>query len=42
MGRIYSKKIKLILDIELMQTGDNLDYFKKYHVSAKKFVRLFE
>ena len=24
--------------IELMQTGDNLDYFKKYHVSAKKFV----
>ena len=23
--------------IELMQTGDNLDYFNKYHVSAKKF-----
>ena len=23
--------------IELMQTGDNLDYFKKYHVPAKKF-----
>ncbi len=23
--------------IELMQTGDNFDYFKKYHVSAKKF-----
>ena len=23
--------------IELMQTGDNLDYFKKYHVSAKVF-----
>ncbi len=23
--------------IELMQTGDNLDYFKKYHISAKKF-----
>ena len=23
--------------IELMQTGDNLDYFKKYHVSATKF-----
>ena len=23
--------------IELMQTGDNLDYFKKYHVSAIKF-----
>ena len=21
--------------IELMQTGDNLDYFKKYHVSSK-------
>jgi cyclic pyranopterin phosphate synthase len=25
--------------IELMQTGDNLDYFKKYHVPAKKFSR---
>ncbi|MBM3631303.1 MAG: GTP 3',8-cyclase MoaA [Alphaproteobacteria bacterium] len=24
--------------IELMQTGDNLDYFKKYHISAKKFI----
>ena len=24
--------------IELMQTGDNLDYFKKYHISASKFV----
>ena len=24
--------------IELMQTGDNLDYFKNYHVSANKFV----
>ena len=23
--------------IELMQTGDNLDYFKKYHVAATKF-----
>ena len=23
--------------IELMQTGDNLDYFNKYHVSANKF-----
>jgi cyclic pyranopterin phosphate synthase len=23
--------------IELMQTGDNFDYFKKFHVSAKKF-----
>ncbi len=23
--------------IELMQTGDNLDYFKKYHVSSKVF-----
>ena len=23
--------------IELMQTGDNLDYFNKYHVSSKKF-----
>ena len=23
--------------IELMQTGDNLDYFKKYHVSANLF-----
>ncbi len=23
--------------IELMQTGDNLDYFKRYHVPAKKF-----
>ena len=23
--------------IELMQTGDSLDYFKKYHVSAKVF-----
>ena len=25
--------------IELMQTGDNLDYFNKYHVAAKKFIR---
>jgi len=24
--------------IELMQTGDNLDYFNKYHVPSKKFV----
>ena len=24
--------------IELMQTGDNLDYFKKYHVPAAKFI----
>ena len=24
--------------IELMQTGDNLHYFKKYHVSATKFI----
>ncbi len=24
--------------IELMQTGDNLDYFKKYHVTATKFI----
>ena len=24
--------------IELMQTGDNLDYFKKYHISADKFI----
>tara|TARA_A200000113_G_scaffold119277_1_gene107071 strand:+ start:1106 stop:2098 length:993 start_codon:yes stop_codon:yes gene_type:complete len=24
--------------IELMQTGDNLDYFQKYHISANKFV----
>ena len=24
--------------IELMQTGDNLDYFKNYHISANKFV----
>ena len=24
--------------IELMQTGDNLDYFKKYHVSSKIFI----
>ena len=23
--------------IELMQTGDNLDYFNSYHVPAKKF-----
>ena len=23
--------------IELMQTGDNLEYFKKYHVSSKVF-----
>ena len=23
--------------IELMQTGDNLDYFRKYHVSSKIF-----
>ena len=25
--------------IELMQTGDNLDYFKKYHVPATKFTK---
>tara|TARA_B100001057_G_scaffold335789_1_gene336512 strand:- start:1462 stop:2451 length:990 start_codon:yes stop_codon:yes gene_type:complete len=24
--------------IELMQTGDNLDFFRKYHVPAKKFI----
>ena len=24
--------------IELMQTGDNLDYFRKYHISADKFI----
>ena len=24
--------------IELMQTGDNLDYFQKYHISANKFL----
>ena len=24
--------------IELMQTGDNLDYFTKYHISADKFI----
>ena len=24
--------------IELMQTGDNLDYFKKYHISSKIFI----
>ena len=24
--------------IELMQTGDNLDYFNKYHVPSKKFM----
>ena len=24
--------------IELMQTGDNVDYFKKYHVSSKVFI----
>ena len=24
--------------IELMQTGDNLDYFNKYHVPSKKFI----
>ena len=24
--------------IELMQTGDNLDYFRKYHVPAAKFI----
>jgi len=24
--------------IELMQTGDNLDYFNRYHVPAKKFI----
>jgi cyclic pyranopterin phosphate synthase len=24
--------------IELMQTGDNLDYFNKYHVPSSKFV----
>ena len=28
--------------IELMQTGDNLDYFKKYHVSSNKFINYLE
>ena len=28
--------------IELMQTGDNLDYFKKYHQSAKVFKEYIE
>ena len=25
--------------IELMQTGDNLDYFNRYHISSKIFKR---
>ena len=34
----FIKKNKVDLRyIELMQTGDNLDYFKKYHVSSKIF-----
>ena len=34
----YIKKNKVDLRyIELMRTGDNLDYFKKYHVSSKIF-----
>ena len=34
----FIKKNKVDLRyIELMQTGDNLDYFKKYHVSSKFF-----
>ena len=34
----FIKKNKVDLRyIELMQTGDNLDYFKKYHVSSKVF-----
>ena len=33
---IQNNKIDFIY-IELMQTGDNLDYFKKYHVSANLF-----
>ncbi len=28
--------------IELMQTGDNLDYFRKYHLSAEKIGRTLE
>ena len=28
--------------IELMQTGDNLNYFKKYHQSAKIFKEYLE
>src|SRR6056300_1563210 len=34
------KKLKEVnfRNIELMQTGDNLDYFNKYHVPSSKFV----
>ena len=28
--------------IELMQTGDNLEYFKKYHTSASNFRKYIE
>ena len=28
--------------IELMQTGDNLEYFKKYHISASNFRKYIE
>ena len=35
----FIKKNKVDLRyIELMQTGDNFDYFKKYHVSSKIFI----
>ena len=28
--------------IELMRTGDNLEYFKKYHISSKKFKKYLD
>jgi cyclic pyranopterin phosphate synthase len=28
--------------IELMQTGDNIDYFNNYHVPAKKIYQLLK
>ena len=37
LGEISLKNKVDFRYIELMRTGDNLDYFNKYHVSSKIF-----
>ena len=37
VGNSLCKKMLSTRYIELMQTGDSLEYFKKYHVSASVF-----
>ncbi len=38
-SRFLEKNVIDFRYIELMQTGDNFDYFKKYHVPAAKFIK---